>query len=306
VFLRLRGVEEGQALSYVAAFADPWLGPLAIVKSADTAAASTIGAVEKRAMIGDTLDALLPGPVGRFDRGAGVTVKFAAGALASVDDLLSLAGKTAMAIQGPDGAWEIFSFSRAELVGTGAYRLSRLLRGLGGEAALASRVTPAGATVVLLDDALTPLARDVADIGAPITYAVGPTDRDHGDPLYARVIATATNTSLRPYAPTRLRARRGSGGVTISFIRRARIDGDAWASVEVPLGESAEAYEAEIALPAGRRLLTATAPSLFYPAAQELADFGAPQSALSLSLYQLSATAGRGFAFTGAVAIEQA
>lgn len=293
------------ALSYVAAFADPWPGPLAIVKSADKADAKIIGAIQKRAMIGDTLDALPPGPVGRFDRGSSVTVRFAAGALASVDDLSALAGKNTMAIQGPDGAWEIFSFSRAELVDRGTYRLSRLLRGLGGEAALATRVAPAGSTVVLLDDALAPLAGDLTDLDAPIIYAIGPADRDHADPLYVRATASATSKSLSPYAPTRVRARRTAAGVVISFLRRTRVDGDRWPLTEVPLGEDVEAYEAEILSPAGKRLLTAKEPSLLYPSDQEIVDFGAPQASLTLSLYQLSATVGRGFPFNGAVTIEQ-
>jgi len=37
------------------------------------------------------------------------------------------------------------------------------------------------------------------------------------------------------------------------------------------------------------------APSLLYPAAEELADFGAPQSSLSVRVAQLSATVGAGF-----------
>jgi hypothetical protein len=292
------------ALSYVAAFADPWPGPLAIVKGANSAASETLGVIEKRATIGDTLDVLPPGPLGRFDEGSRVTVRFAAGQLASVDDLAALAGKTAMAIRGADGAWEIFSFARAELVGDKTYRLSRLLRGLGGEEGVAARAAPAGSTVVLLDDALVPLARSVSEIGAPTTYAIGPADRDMADPLYARATVTATPKALKPFAPTKPRARRTAAGIVIDFIRRSRIDADAWEAIEIPLGEASEAYEAEILLPTGTRTLSAGTPSILYPAAQELSDFGAPQSALSLSLYQMSAVVGRGFPFSGLLAVQ--
>jgi hypothetical protein len=296
----LRGPE---ALSYVAAFADPWPGALALVKTMG-AASETIGVIEKRAIIGDTLDILPPGPVGRFDRGSSLTICLGGGELASVDDLAALAGRTAMAIKGADGEWEIFAFARAELVGEGTYRLSRLIRGLGGAEHLARRAAPAGSTVVLLDDALVPLARKVEEIGAPITYAIGPTDRDVADPLYVRATATATRLTLMPYAPTRLRAVRTAAGIVISFLRRGRIDSDSWGMLDVPLGESNEAYEAEIVLPTGKRALSAQTTSILYPAAQELADFGAPQSALTLSLYQMSAAVGRGFPFTGTVTIE--
>jgi hypothetical protein len=36
-------------------------------------------------------------------------------------------------------------------------------------------------------------------------------------------------------------------------------------------------------------------PSLLYPTADELADFGAPQSSISIRVAQLSATVGPGF-----------
>ncbi|BDV33340.1 baseplate multidomain protein megatron [Methylocystis iwaonis] len=304
VVLDLALVRDSSALSYVAAFADPWPGPLAIVKGANSGASQVIGTIEKRATIGDTLDALPPGPVGRFDNGSSVTVRLGGGALASVDDLVALSGRTSMAIRGADGAWEIFAFARAELVAEKTYRLSRLIRGIGGEENLAARVAPAGSTVVLLDDALAPLARNTSDIGAPITYAVGPADRDMADPLYVRATVTATGKALRPYAPTQVRATRTPAGIVIDFKRRSRIDSDAWEAVDIPLSEANEAYEAEIVLPTGVRRLSATAPSIVYPTAQELADFGAPQSTLTLSLYQMSATVGRGFPFIGALAVQ--
>lgn len=303
VVLDLAITRASQALSYVAAFADPWPGTLAIVKTTG-GATKAVGLIERRATIGDTLDILPPGPVGRFDNGSSVTVRLGAGQLASVDDMTALGGATAMAIQGGDGAWEIFAFARAELVGERTYRLSRLIRGLGGEQHLAARAAPAGSTVVLLDDALTPLAGDLSDIGAPVTYAIGPSDRDYADPLYARATVTASRKALMPYAPTKARAVRTNAGVVISFLRRGRVDADPWEMVDIPLGEASEAYEAEIALPTGVRTLSATAPSILYPAAQELADFGAPQSTLALSLFQLSATVGRGFPFTGSVTVQ--
>ena len=44
------------------------------------------------------------------------------------------------------------------------------------------------------------------------------------------------------------------------------------------------------------RTLNATAPMALYAAADEFADFGAPQASLSIRVSQLSATVGRGFA----------
>jgi hypothetical protein len=63
----------------------------------------------------------------------------------------------------------------------------------------------------------------------------------------------------------------------------------------VPLGEEREAYDIVIATPGGARVLSAASPSALYGASAEIADFGAPQTALGLQIYQTSATVGRGF-----------
>lgn len=93
-----------------------------------------------------------------------------------------------------------------------------------------------------------------------------------------------------------LKAKRDGSGVTFTWIRRTRLDGDSWEG-EVSLGEASEAYVVDILSGGGIvRTLNATAPSALYVAADELADFGAAQAALSIRVSQLSATVGRGFA----------
>jgi hypothetical protein len=305
VILDLAIAEPGAApLSRVAAFAHPWPGALAIWRQIGSTFAP-VGLVEKRATIGVTLDELPPGPVARFDRGASVTVRLSFGALASVEDAGAFALRSAMAIRGFDGAWEIFAFASAELVAPSTYRLSRLLRGLGGEEALAARSVAAGATVVLLDDAVVPLATDVAEIDAPRAYRIGPADRDHGDPTYVEASVAATRKALQPYAPTRARARRTGEGVTISVTRRGRIDADAWEPFEIPLGEASEAYEIVVALPGGGvRVLAGSSTSILYPASVETSDFGAPQNALTVEIFQIGETVGRGFPLAVTLPIE--
>jgi len=101
---------------------------------------------------------------------------------------------------------------------------------------------------------------------------------------------------LRPLSPVHVRASRGAEGVTIAWVRRTRTNGDAWEPAEVPLGEEAEHYAIDV-LQGGavRRTLASTVPMVLYPAAQELADFGAPQAALALRIAQVSPVVGRGF-----------
>ncbi|WP_036296837.1 glycoside hydrolase/phage tail family protein [Methylosinus sp. PW1] len=305
VVLDLAIAEDGEtALSHVAAFADPWPGALAIRRKLG-ASFESVGLIEKRATVGETLDALAPGPLGRFDRGASVTVKLASGALASVDDGSAFALRSSIAIRGDDGAWEVFVFTRAELVATRTYRLSRLLRGIGGEDALASRSVAAGATVVLLDDAIVPLAVDVAEIYSARVYRIGPADRDYDDPTYVELEVAATRKSLLPYSPTHAHARRTADGVVVSFIRRGRVDADSWEPVDIPLGEESEAYDIVIALPGGAaRVLSVASASAFYSASAELADFGASQTSLAVQIFQISASAGRGFPLVATLPIE--
>ena len=94
-----------------------------------------------------------------------------------------------------------------------------------------------------------------------------------------------------------LRARRGVDGVTFTWIRRTRRDGDSWDAIEVPLGETDEAYELDVLDGSTvKRTLPVLAPSVLYAAADEIADFGSAQTSLTARVAQLSATVGRGVA----------
>ncbi len=288
-------------LAYLAACADPWPGGLAVWKDIGGTFES-YGRIDKSATIGETLDPLPAGPVGRFDNASTPRVRLFSGRLASVGDALALAGRSSMAIRGADGAWEIFAFARAELIAERTYRLSRLLRGLGGEEALAARGAPAGSPVVLLDEALFALSADASSIDAPAAYRVGPADLDYADKSFVRLEVAASRKALMPYAPVHARARRGPDGVTICFTRRGRLDADGWGAVEIPLGEAQELYEIEIALPGGKtRLLQTAAPAALYPARDELADFGAPQTGLDVKIFQVSPIVGRGFGLSASL-----
>ena len=283
---------EGTVLQWLAVTADPWPGAVAVWRSGDGASFALHRIVGLPAMIGRTLTALPPGPLWRWDPLATAEVELSSGALASIGDEAALAGGNLFAVQGPDGCWEIFSAARAELIGARRYRLSRLLRGLAGSEPQAARSVPSGATIVRLDEAVTPLADDLADLGRPWRYRIGPASRDYADPSYVEIAADA----LKPLAPVHVRARRGPEGVTLTWVRRTRKDGDAWEPSDVPLGEDAERYEVDM-LQGGAvlRTLASAVPTALYPAAQELADFGAPQAALALRVAQASLVVGRGF-----------
>ena len=100
-----------------------------------------------------------------------------------------------------------------------------------------------------------------------------------------------------PLAPVHLRGKRSvAGDLSISWIRRGRIDADSWLSSEIPLGEETEAYRIEIAPVGGAVVRTATSStaSWLYGAAQIAADFSPVPQEIDVAVSQLSASVGWG------------
>ncbi len=292
------------ALQYLAVAAEPWPGALAVWRGAAPDGPLDLHAIlDHPACLGRTLGALPPGPLWRIDRGARLDVTLRhAGALASIDEAAMLAGGNLFAVLAPDGAVEILGAAEAALTGPERYRLGHLLRGLAGSEAAASRGAPAGSLIVRLDGgAVAPLVDRLDEAGRPFRYRIGPAERDPGDPAFVELHATAGLAALRPLAPVHLRARREAAGVRLGWIRRARRAADAWEPAEVPLDEAAEAYAVEILAEDGRvlRRLSASGPGLLYANADEIADFGAPRTAIAVAVAQIGAATGPGAAARG-------
>ncbi len=283
-------------LQYIAVAADPWPGAVTVWRSGNGASFKPHRIIDLPAVIGRTKSVLSPGPLWRWDPRAVLDVEISSGAVSAVDDETALSGGNLFAIRGANGRWEIFSAARAEMIGERTYRLSRFLRGLAGTESEADRIVPEGALVVRLDEAVAPLASDLADLGQSWRYRVGPAGRDHADSAMAEISASVGREVLKPLSPVHVALHRGTEGVRIAWIRRTRRNGDGWDGVDVPLAEEVERYEIDV-LKAGSvvRTLTSSQAFVLYPAEQELADFGAPQAALSLRVTQISAVAGRGF-----------
>lgn len=291
-------------LLWLAAFAAPWPGALAIWRADEAGLFALDGFVEAPSIVGETLTALPPGPLWRTDRRAVLEVRLRGGVLSSVSPEAALAGANALALVGADGAVEIATVSQVELIGPQRFRLSSLIRGLGGSEAAAARLLPVGARVVVLDGAAVALTTDLADLGRTRRYRVGPARDDIGEATMVEFDASVAGEALIPLSPVRPKAVRNGGGVALNWLRRTRIDGDSWELAEVPLGEESERYE--IGILDGEDLLRTeivNEPGWLYPAAQELADFGAPQQEIALSLRQFSATVGGGREWRGRISV---
>ncbi len=288
----------------LAAFASPWPGALAIWQANGAGQFELLRLIEAPSIVGETLTLLPRGPLWRSDAHTVLDVRLRGGVLHSVSPEAALAGANALAILDEAGEVEIVTASTVELIGPQRFRLSGLVRGIGGSETAAGRSLPIGSRIVVLDGAAVSLTDDLADLGQERQYRIGPVQRDVGDPSMAELTTAASVAALLPLAPVHPRARRTDDAIAIGWIRRTRIDGDSWELAEVPLGEEAELYE--IAIWDGdtqlRRMRT-NAPVWSYPAALELADFGEMQAEIEIVIAQLSVVAGRGHEWRGRVAV---
>jgi hypothetical protein len=290
----LRG-DEPPAAGYVAAAQEPWPGSVAFYRAPETSGFQLKALAEAPAITGVTLDPLPIAPSGRIVAQAGVRVHLDRGTLASVTTLALLGGANAAAIQNADGDWEVLQFRSAVLTAPSTYRLSDLLRGQAGTEHAMRSPLPAGARFVLLDAAVVRADTTEDELALAFTWRCGPAGRDIGDASYVDATHAFRSQGLRPLSPVHLWATRSGGDVTLRWVRRTRIGGDSWETTDVPLGETSELYEIDILDGATVvRTLTASGPSALYTAAQQTADFGSPQASISLRIYQLGATYGRG------------
>ena len=113
-------------------------------------------------------------------------------------------------------------------------------------------------------------------------------------------LAPYAGASKKPYAPCRLMAVQdaASGDWALRWVRRTRIGGAWTGGTPIPLGEVSEAYAVEIMNGAviKRTISGLSAPTTTYTAAQQVADWGSTQAAISWRVYQISDAVGRGFA----------
>ncbi|MFG1263176.1 MULTISPECIES: baseplate multidomain protein megatron [Xanthobacter] len=290
-------------LQWLAAAASPWPGTLAIWRSTDGASFETLAPITASATFGTLTAPLPPGPLWRFDRHNAMEVTLETSLLVSASEAEVLAGANLLVLLAEDRAPEIVAFTEAELVDAGSYRLTGLLRGLAGTEATGAETWPAGTRLVRLDGTLVSVASGVAALGRSFRYRVGSARDDQGAEEVTEVAATISGRALTPLSPVHVRGRRTEAGVAFSFIRRTRIAGDGWEAVEVPLGEASEAYRLDILDgETVRRSFTLASPETLYAAADEIADFGAPQGELTVRVAQLSASVGAGAAVTATVA----
>jgi hypothetical protein len=257
---------------------------------------SSMSKVGVRTVIGDVAVALPIGPTDFWDRGNSLTVvlDYAGSTLESMSEDLIIAGFNAAWLGPANGqGGEVIQFATATLTAPGTYQLSNLLRGrLGTEA----NTTHGSAEVFVLLR----------------TTTLGRTEFGPADWYYSRLfkpVSLLTNevdttaqaftnngVGKMPKSPVHIAgARDGSNNLTVTWVRRTRLQVPGLGLGPVPLGELSEAYSIDIYSGATVvRTIAATTPTATYTAAEQTADGLSPGAPVALRVYQLSDVRGRG------------
>ena len=270
----LRGNED-PTVPHFAAVARPWPGSVALYQASTDANYSVNTILTQPAISGRTQNALAAGCAGVIDRQSRLEVKLTNGTLSSVDEAALLSGANTAAIgDGSKDNWEVIQFRKAELIAPRTYRLSELLRGQAGTDGLMPLSWNEGSVFVVMDARTPQISLSPNLRGVSQHYRVGPAARPLSDPSYRHLELAFDGNGLRPYPPCHLRSTQDMGGdITVEWIRRTRVMGDAWEGTEVPLGEETESYVVQV-LQSGAVLReeTVSTPNWTYSAAAQSGD----------------------------------
>lgn len=200
------------------------------------------------------------------------------------------------AAYGVNGRWEIVRFQNAVLGVNNTFTVSHFVRGERGTE-WATGLHSAGDYFVLLDDPDNVfIGAPVESIGVARTYRAVTVSKDVDSA--SDISFTYQGVNLEPLSSVYAKGTRdGSSNLSVTFTRRSRLSSSWWtAGVQAPVGEDSEAYEIDILNGSTVvRTITASTSSFSYSAANQTTDFGSPQSSITMRIYQISGTVGRGY-----------
>lgn len=259
----------------------------AYVKVASFGGSATLG----------TLLAPLPAePFDLIDHASVLSVTMILGTLSSVTDDQILSGLNAAAV-GADGRWEIVQFKTAAPGAVpGSYVLTDLTRGRRGTEHVIGTSVVGDSFVLLNGTGLARVIQNVSDVGGLRYYkAVGV-----GGAVESTAVVTFVGhgEALKPFSPVYLSGSRnaGTGDWTLRWIRRGRIGQTMQSGHDIALSETTESYAVDILVDGSPvRTLAASTVSAVYLDADQITDFGDPQTTINFRVTQLSAAVGRGY-----------
>lgn len=164
-----------------------------------------------------------------------------------------------------------------------------------------SEGAPAGAPVVLLDEAAVPLGLAAEERGRMLNWIA-----EGSGSAGSRVGPLPFQGGIRaetPFSPVHLGARRlANGDLLLSWIRRGRVEADDWDAADIPLDEPEERYRLDILEGSSlRRSAEVAAPQLLYSLDEQITDFGQPLSAVTIRVRQLGRAVPLGVAATATI-----
>ena len=300
---QLRDADNGIGL-YAAArgLSQGWPGA-GVFESTDTLSWDQRAEITETAVMGSTVTALGDWSRGNvFDETNTLDVDVGFGSLSSATRDQVLESRTLNSILVGN---EVLQYCVATALGSGVYRLSRLLRGRLGTDRVMTGHAVRERFVLLQPPGMRRVSQSLSDLAA-LRYFKGVS--------IGRALSTAATqpvvnrgVSSTPLAPVNARANRNTSDTGITWQRRTRMETRFLGplSSSVPLGEVSEAYQVDIysdnTFTTVVRTLTTTAPNAVYTAAQQTTDFGSPRTVLYVRIYQMSEVVGRGFPLTAII-----
>lgn len=224
-----------QRFAAVGAATGRWPGA-ALYEASGAGLAALASVDSRRASSGTLLDPLPPSSAARLEPRASLRVQFedihTALEPRTIDELASGANKLLVGD-------EVVQFAGASAEGGGVWRLTGFLRGRGGTEDAAHTGHAEGSSVTVLDDRLFAIP---GSSSATSFAAIGASDDEP-----ASAVLESPGRTRRPLTPAHpRRVVDANGGLTLSWVRRAR-GGWAWLDeVDQPLVEQVERYEVGI------------------------------------------------------------
>ncbi len=292
--LPLLRAEDDQAGVY-AALSGPsgWTGGSLWVSRDSGVTFTRLAGFDSPATMGFTVSVLPTSNADVADRASTLDVQLMNGTLAGCTESEWLGGAN-VALVGD----EILQFQTATLLGPGLYRLAGFLRGRRGtEGAIGTHAT--GERFVLLTpESVQLLPLQMTDRDKTLLVRALSDGQTLGEA--ADLPLTSTLATLRPLAPAHVMGTRSGGtgtDLTLTWKRRARLNGLWLNEVDVPLDEPTEVYDVDVMNGATvkRTFASVTTPSQVYTAAQQTADWGGTiPPTFTVRVFQRSARYGHG------------
>lgn len=289
----LRDTDTSPALYFGVAGYDPSWPGAQVQLSRDGVTYNAVATLTQAATVGFTVGS--NGTLGTFgtylagnvpDETNTVDVELISGSLSSTTYDGLLAGTNAALI-----GQEVVFFRTATLIAPNTYRLNGFLRARQGTE-WAVGLHGAGDVFVLLDTHLDRLPLQVTDLGASLKLL--PVTLGQTVSTSNAQSLTVSEACVRPLAPAQLRANPGSTSatddVTVSWIRRARVNATWLNGTDVPLDEASESYQVQAFSGSTlKRTTTVTATtSWVYSAAAISTDGFSPGQTITVTVAQNS------------------